>query len=130
MTIRDLENNLGAVVSLAPAARNANATGTTVDLQGHDSAMVAVIFGAYTDGSHTPSIEHSHDGSSYEVVPAAQLNGTLTAVTGAGGANSVQKVGYIGGRRYIRALLGVSGATTGALCTALVLRGDSHRRPL
>lgn len=130
MTIRDLKNNVDAAFSLAPAARvNGTANGTVVDLRGYDAAMLLVQFGAYTDGTHTPSLEHSDDGSSFAAVPAVELSNTLTAV-GSGGANSTQRAGYQGSKRYLRAVMVVTGATTGALSAALVLRGAPRQAPV
>lgn len=69
MTQRDLISNIQTKLSLAPAARvTGTATGTAVDLRGTDSAAIVVAFGAYTDGTHTPSLEHSVDGTTYSGV--------------------------------------------------------------
>jgi hypothetical protein len=62
MAIRDLLRNNLVTPSLFPAARvNGTATGGAVDLRGYDGAIVTVSFGAYTDGTHTPSIVQSVD---------------------------------------------------------------------
>lgn len=130
MANRDLENRISVAASLHPAARTASANGTGVDLQGYDSAMLLVQFGAYTDGTHTPVLEHSTDGSSYAACDSNSLNGTLSAVSSGAGANTVQKVGYTGGRRYVRAVMTVSGATTGALSAATIVRGNPTQAPV
>lgn len=130
MAIRDLENALSVAASLNPAARTASANGTGVDVQGYGSVMLLVHFGAYTDGTHTPSLEHSNDGTTYAACDSNSLNGTLVAVNGAGGANTVQKVGYTGGRRYVRAVLTVTGATVGALSSATIVRGHPAQAPV
>ena len=44
--MKDLKNNIGVVQSLAPAARDADANGTGVDLQGFESATVVIDMGA------------------------------------------------------------------------------------
>ena len=44
--MQDLKNNIGVVQSLAPAARDADANGTGVDLQGFESATVVIDMGA------------------------------------------------------------------------------------
>jgi len=131
MTMRDLNDEVDVALSLSPAARvNGTFNGTSVDLRGYDSAMLVVNFGAYTDGTHTPSLQHSDDGSSFAAVAATDINGAFTAVSSAGGANSTQRVGYIGSKRYVRGVLVVSGATTGALSEACVVRGDARSAPL
>lgn len=131
MTMRDLNDQVDVALSLVPAARvNGTLNGTGVDLRGYDSAMLVVSFGAYTDGTHTPSLQHSDDNSSFTTVTAAELTAAFTVVSSAGGANSVQRVGYLGSKRYVRAVLTVTGATTGALSDASVVRGTPRSAPL
>lgn len=128
---RDLVSNVDAARSLSPAARNASANGVGVDLQGYDSAMAVVQFGTWTDGTHTPSLEHSDDNSAFtNCVTDGVQQGAFTPVSGAGGSNTTQRVGYSGGKRYVRVVQTVSGATTGAVTSALILRGSPHRAPL
>ena len=79
-----------------------------------------------TDGTHTPSVEESDDDSTYTAVAAADLLGSLANLA----SNVGQSVGYRGGKRYIRARIAVSGATTGALDAALVIRGNAVQQPL
>lgn len=128
MTMRDLKHAVDAAASLAPAVRAASATGAAVDLRGYDAAAIVVQFGAYTDGSHTPGLEGSADGVAYAAVPAGDLDGSFAAVAGAGGAGSVQQVGYRGPARFLRATMAVAGATTGAAAGVLVLRGRAARQ--
>lgn len=123
MALRDIRNRISIAQSLAPAARAATATGSTVDLQGFNSATVVFNFGTWTDGTHTPSLQHSSDNVTFVTCDATNSSGTFTAVSSAAGSNTVQKVGYTGGFRYLRAVLTVAGATTGALANAVVLRG-------
>lgn len=130
MTTRDLLRNSYVSTSLAPAARvNGTATGTAVDTRGYDGAMVAVAFGSYTDGTHTPSLQHSADGVSYSAVTASDLDGSFSAVSSGAGANTVQQVGYIGSLRYLQVVMTVTGATTGALSAASVVLGYPRNAP-
>ncbi|MDD2324578.1 MAG: hypothetical protein PHW63_01000 [Alphaproteobacteria bacterium] len=124
MALRDLVSTMAAKLSLSPAARvTGTSTGTAVDLRGYDAAVVVVTFGAYTDGTHTPSLQHSTDGSTYTTVTATDLQGSFAVVSSVGGANSVQSVGYIGSARYVRVVMTVASATTGALSSASVIAG-------
>ena len=123
--MKDLKNNIALSQSLAPASRNASANGTGVDLQGSESAVVMFSLGALTDGTHTPKVQESDaSGSGYTDVAAADLIGSLSAMT----ANSIQQVGYIGNKRYIRAVLTVAGATTGALSSAVVIESNARHK--
>lgn len=123
MAPRDLYNHLSPTPSIAPGAKTATANGTGVDLREHSSAIVLLQVGAWTDGTHTLKIQESDDNTTYTDVAAADLQGSFTAISGAGQANAVQKVGYIGSKRYIRAVTTVAGATTGAVYGASVVRG-------
>jgi hypothetical protein len=123
MALRDLENRINLVQTLAPAARIATATGTAVDLQGYNAAMVAFNFGTWTDGTHTPSLQHSIDNVSFVTCDTNSLNGPFVAVSSAAGSNTIQKIGYTGGYRYVRAVMTIAGATTCAIANAVIVRG-------
>ncbi len=127
MTVRSISQNVDAVASLHPAARNATGTGAVVDLQGYDAAMVVVGFGAITDGTHTPGLQHSDDGTAFtDAGTDSALQGTFAVGT----ATTVQRVGYLGNKRYVRAMVTVAGATTGALSDAKIVRGHAARKPV
>lgn len=125
MTTFDLKSNADVVQSLVPATRNGDTNGSGVDLRGYEAAMVVFDTGAITDGTHTPSLEESDDDSTYTTVAAADLQGAFANLA----ANSVQRVGYSGGNRYIRAQCNSSG-TTGAAYSATIVRGRPHAAPL
>lgn len=133
MAIRDLLRNQVITLSLPPAARvNGTATGTTVDLRGFDGAAIMVSFGAYTDGTHTPTVLQSVDGVTFTAcVYGTDLDGpsNLAAVSGSAGANTVQQIGYIGSQRYIAVVITTTGATTGALSSASVIAGYPRNAP-
>jgi hypothetical protein len=121
----DLKNYLDVVQSLNPAARTASANGTGVDLANYNGAMVVLHVGTITDGTHTPRVEESSDNSTYTTVAASDLIGSLAALA----TGVVQRVGYIGSRRYIRVATTVSGATNGGVYGASVVRGFPRKAP-
>jgi hypothetical protein len=133
MAVRDLLRQQLVSQSLAPAARvTGTFTGTAVDLRGYDGAVITVSFGAYTDGTHTPTVVHSPDGVTYTTcVYGTDLDGpsALTAVSGSGSANTIQQIGYIGSYRYVAVVMTVTGATTGALSAASVIAGFPRNAP-
>jgi len=131
MAYRDLRANVDAAFGLAPAARtNGTATGSSVDLRGYESAMVIVHYGAWTDGTHTPSLQSSTDGTTWNAVGTADLQGTFTALSGTAGQAAIARVGYIGGDRFIRPLIVTASATTGALSGVAIARGKPLAGPL
>jgi len=124
--MRDLKNNIDEVNSIAPAAHNASVNGAGVDLKGFEGAVVSFVVGAITDGAHSPSVEESDDNITFTAVAAADLEGALVALV----ANTNQRVGYKGGKQYLRAVSTVAGATTGGVYAATVIRGIAHMRPV
>lgn len=121
-----LQDDTSARVTIVPLLRAANATvnGTGVDMQGTGNffrtAMLLVIAGAITDGTHTFKLQESDDNSTFTDVAAADLQGTLTAVTTAN-QNSVQRQSYVGSKRYLRGVVTTASATTGGNAAAVIL---------
>lgn len=102
------------VEGLAPAARTASANGTGLDLKNVIENMFVFPCGTRTDGTHTPKLQESSDNSTFTDVAAADQVGSLVAMT----SNTYQQVSYIGSLRYVRPVITVAGATTGALTAA------------
>lgn len=125
--LKDLDKSINSTISLAPAARSANTTvnGTGVDLAGFERTAVLFIVGTVTDGTHTPKLQESDDNSSFSDVAAGDQSGTLAALA----STTTQEVGYLGAKRYIRAVLTTAGATTGAVSCAQVIRSGGRTLP-
>jgi hypothetical protein len=148
--IRDLANNVSAAYTLTPAVRNADATGTSVDLQGFRSAAIFMqvgVGGITFDATNRLDMvmEHSDDGTTWTPVVQADLNvlqtgGVAGTVTGSGivrvfntahAAASFTEIGYIGGRRFVRVTSDFSGTqATGTPIAVLVVRGDPINAPV
>ncbi|SBW05841.1 conserved exported hypothetical protein [uncultured Alphaproteobacteria bacterium] len=128
--MRDLKNNISVVASLLPAARTASANGTSADLNGFGSAVAVVEFGTRTDGTHTPALEESDDGTTFTAAAASDLLGSFTACSSASTDEVVQRVGYIGSKRYIRVAMTVASATSGALSSAVIVLGHPDFAPV
>ena len=124
--MQDIRNTMDYVQSLAPAARIATTNGTGVDTANYSAVVVIFEMGAITDGTHTPSIQESDDNATFTNVAAAAQLGTLSAMA----ANTVQKAGYIGTKRYVRPVLTIAGATTGAVSSAIVVGGNCRKAPV
>lgn len=129
--MRDLKSNIDVMPSLLPAARAVAGTGSGVDLLGYNGALAEWSIGAWTIGTYTMKLQESDvdtDGS-YTDVGTADLQGSFTAVSGTAGTGVVQRVGYVGGKRYVRMMQAGTG-TTGLLCAGHIVRGHSARKPL
>ncbi|MFZ5762840.1 MAG: hypothetical protein ACOY8P_07950 [Thermodesulfobacteriota bacterium] len=124
--MKDLKSNIKPEVTIAPAGnRNASVNGTGIDLQGFHSAAVTFAPATITDGTHTPKLQESDDNSTFTDVAAADQLGTLAALA----SDTVQTVGYKGGKRYIRGVVTVAGATTGGIYAAMVIKGHPDLAP-
>jgi len=127
--MRDLASNLSPATSLEPAVLSATTKGNPVDLTGFDSAMVTIPTGAIVGaGDFTPKVQESDtttDGD-FTDVAAKDLVGTLPATLA---ASSTVKQGYIGSKRYVRAVLTKNGGTSIA-ASAVVERGNAALKPV
>mgnify|MGYP001244541368 CR=1 FL=1 len=124
--MKDLKNYLDVVNSIDPDDYTATANGLGIDLQGFEGSAIVFSVGTVTDGTHTPKIQESDDNSAWNDVASDDQEGTLSDLT----SDTNQRVGYKGAKRYLRAVLTISGATTGAQAASLVLRGIPHRAPV
>ncbi len=124
--MRDLKNNIDLAPSIAPATYNADADGTGVDLKGFMAAVIAFHPGTITDGTHAPKIQESDDDVTYTDVPADDQEGTLSNLA----TDTLQRVGYKGGKRYVKAFVTVTPGVTGGIYAAEVIRGLPASAPV
>jgi len=139
MGLRDIRNGTSVVTSLAPALRAATANGAAVDTKGFDSAVAVVDVGAGTDGQFTFTLEDSPNASDWTAVVAAELDGAFTVVDAEvspdTGVNTISRVGYKGGERYLRVVATESSGTSPAPATGItfgaqIILGHPHQSPV
>lgn len=123
----DLYNNITVAQSLAPKARTSSENGSSVDLQGYQAAMVVISTGTITDGTHAIEVQESTDNSTWTAVADADLQGTEPSALA---SDTVYRIGYMGMKRYIRVVATVSGATTGGVYEAVVVRAQPRKAPV
>jgi type IV secretory pathway protease TraF len=127
--MRDIANNIGVAQTLAPVDYAATTKGTAVDLQGFNSAAVIVNTGAITTaGLYVVKVQESDtttDGDFTDVV-AGDLVGTLPASLA---ATSTYKQGYLGNKRYIRAVITKTSGTS-IVAGAIVVKGNAADKPV
>lgn len=131
---RDLKSHIDVgpnASGIIPAVYTATATGVGVDLRGYDAAMVEFQSGALAGaGLFTPKLQESDDstngidGAWNDVVAADQL-GLLTNLV----ASAVQRVGYVGAKRWVRPVATYVSGTSLAI-SSLVVRGRGAVQPL
>lgn len=130
MATKDLESNIDFAQSLAPASQTAAINGTGVDVRDYASAMVLISAGAAggTTPSFTFEVQESDDNTTFAAVADAGLQGAEPVITV---GNETHRIGYKGGKRYIRvAITDATGTSPTLLCEAGVVRGDPHVAPL
>jgi len=135
MAKRELYHNLsvGTQVAIAPAAHAASiaiAAATTIDTYGYEGILLQLLCGTITDGTHTLAVYESDTDvtANYTLVGAGDLLGAFVAVTSV--VNGNQKVGYIGGKRYLRVIDTLSGQTTGGIYSLVAICGVAMHKPV
>jgi hypothetical protein len=142
--MRDLYSNIGFAVAIDAAAISADNTPAAVDLLGFDSAVVQISVGVggitFTGTNKIEfKLTHSGDNVTYDAVTVDDVIGLASVGTGgiikslvtAHAAADITKVGYIGGRRYLK-LLADFGGTHGAATpiAASIIKGNPKSAPV
>lgn len=134
--MRDIISGLDFLQAFPPKAAVTDGTAQVsaiFDRQGFDGAALAFTVGTLTDADAVWSvlIEDSADGSTFAAVADEYLNGTETLAGFAfGDDNECRKIGYTGGKRYLRATIDDSTANTGNLFVAgMWIGGHPSREP-
>lgn len=140
--MRDIYNILAASVLLPAATYSADNTPAAVDLAGFNSALILLEVGAggiTFSGSNKIEfvLTHSDDNASYDNVTDADLtgvtgvtNGVVKSLTAAHATADVTRIGYKGGKRYLKLLADFSGTHgSGTPISAVVVKGGSRFNP-
>lgn len=128
---RAMKDNLDVVNSIVPAVYTATATGVGADVRDFDGVLVEFNSGALVAaGLFTPKIQDSDDSTNgsdgtWADVAAAEQNGALVNLL----ASAVQRVDYLGRKRWVRAVATYVSGTSLAI-SAVIVRGRPHLRPL
>lgn len=139
---RDGATGIFPVSAIDPATLSADNTPAAIDLEGYQAAtlLLSIGVGGITF-TGTNKIEfvltHSDDGTNYSNVtdddlikdalaPVTVSNGIVRALTAAHVAATLQKLGYVGGKRYLKLLADFSGThATGTPIGAIAVRSLS-----
>lgn len=131
---QSLYNVARAKATLAVALRtNGTVNGTSVDLHENKdasrSAMLIVHTGTITDGSHAVILQESDDNSAWSTVAAVDLQGSAPTIASTDD-DVLFELGYKGSKRYLRASVTTSAATTGGTFGATIVRAFPRRTPI
>lgn len=123
----DLHNLIHTVPLIPPVAALTNVNtpivSAIIDTRGYGSVELVLITGAETDSNATfaTTIEHGDDSALSDTAApaAAELLGTLAQASfDFSNDNVTRKIGYIGGRRYVRLTVTPSGNDAGNIFIA------------
>lgn len=131
---KDLYNKILQKVAFNTQAISTDTTtnGEIIDLQGFDSATFIIQSGSLTDGTYTPLIHEGNESdlSDAGAVADADLIGTEADATFAStDDNKAKRIGYVGGKRYIRLSLVSASTSTGGTLSAVAVLSDADIRP-
>lgn len=128
--MRDFAPNFGLATLLVPAVKSAaSETGSAIDTLGFEGAAMVVNTGAIVSaGDFSIKLQESDTTTAgdFADIAAAHLTGSIPATLE---ENSAYKLGYIGTKRYLRAILTKNGGTSIALGAVLV-KGNPLDRPV
>jgi len=139
--MKDLYNKVAAVSVLDPIAITATAVHTDVDLQGFNSACLliqtGIDAGTGLGASHkfVFTMDHSDDGTTYTAVTTADMldltvtSGVVLTIDSTDEDNTLYKLGYIGGKRYLQLTYTITGTVTMPI-GIIVLKGNPENAPV
>jgi hypothetical protein len=141
--MRDLVNSLAAAVAIPAATYAADNTPAKVDLLGFEGAMIDIhvgVGGITFDASNKVEFKltHSDDNTTYTAVADADVQnvdsvgtgGIVKSLIAAHAAADITKIGYVGGKRYLKLLADFSGTHgTGTPIDAIVIKGHARYWP-
>lgn len=127
--VRDFNKDVAVSSTLLPNVRTATTSGASVDLKGFTKAMFVAHVGTVTDGTFAFDPEESDDNSNWTNVAAGDLSGSFTNATSSAD-DTVQEVGYLGSKRYIRCNVTVTGSpSTGGPIGVTVIKAGARQVP-
>jgi len=133
--MRDLMNKLHFKPAFAPGAAVTDDTAivsSVCDRSGYESVVLAYIVGTNADANMTSAllIEDSADNSTFAAVADADLNGTETlGAFNYADDGECRKIGYTGGKQYVRATITPSGNTGNQYLGGMWVLGDAALSP-
>ena len=142
---RDSATHQFPVSAVPPAVYAADNVPAAIDLRDYQSATLLLHIGAggivFTGVNKIEFVvTHSDDDVTYTAVtdddvikdalcPAAIVTGIVRSLTAAHAAATIQKLGYVGGKRYLKVLADFSGVHgTGTPIGATVVKGHAALR--
>lgn len=120
----DIRAQVDVDQSILKAAKTASENGASFEIADYNGIGVIIDAGAWTDGTHTFTVQESDDNSAWSAVADTDLYGdSEPVIDGTADDDQKYRIGYKGNKRYLRVITVVSGTTTGAIYGALIVKG-------
>lgn len=136
--MRDLLNSVDVRPAIVPVAAaqtdNTAMVSAILDRRGFESVLLAIVTGTLADADATFAVTLEHGDaanlSDATAVAVDQMNGTLAGASFTFAHDSAsRKLGYVGGKRYVRATITPSNNTGNAPVAAMWVLGKANLRP-
>lgn len=138
MTTREMHNTKFPNIALDQQEITTNTTtvGNIIDvqqLQGFNSLEFYILAGVITDGAYALLLEHGDDPALSDAADVPDDD--LTNLESTAGFTSTddqvpKRIGYIGGKRFVRPSLISTGVTSGAFFVIMALLGHTRNAPV
>lgn len=135
--MRDLYHNIAVVQLMAPGDIEATDTySSIVDLQDFEACDIIVNLGVCTGATGntyvTPVLQESDSllEAGFSAVDSDDYLGGFSKVDDVAKDNTIQRVGYVGSKRYLRVLMDVTATMTNVpVSITAILSGARHNPP-
>lgn len=136
MASKDLHNNIDVKRAISPVSEAGNTAlvSQILDTRGYESVELVIATGSIADADATFTVL-IEDGDNAALSDAAAVADTFLLGTEAQAGfqfdddNECRKIGYVGGKRYLRATITPANNASAALISAVWLLGNARTAP-
>jgi hypothetical protein len=136
MASKDLHNNIDIKRAISPVSVSDNTAQVSqiLDTRGYESIELVIATGSIADSDAT-FVVLIEDGDSATLTDAAAVSDTFLLGTEAlagfdfADDNECRKIGYVGGKRYVRATITPASNASAALLSAVWVLGHARTAP-
>lgn len=136
MASKDLHNNIDVKRAISPVSEAGNTAlvSQILDTRGYESVELVISTGSIADADATFTVL-IEDGDNAALSDAAAVADTFLLGTEAQAGfqfdddNECRKIGYVGGKRYLRATITPANNASAALISAVWLLGNARTAP-
>lgn len=136
MASKDLHNNIDIKRAISPVSVSDNTAQVSqiLDTRGYESIELVIATGSIADADAT-FVVLIEDGDSATLTDAAAVSDTFLLGTEALAGfqfdddNECRKIGYVGGKRYVRATITPASNASAALLSAVWVLGHARTAP-